>query len=400
MVDSIINSDYFTVEMVKIMSPQELYFYRLTNKYLYQNITLDLINNKIISLFCNGLQDIFKEQYNEFMIMIKKRNIIIRGLFINKFIWGDHHNTDIDLAMLVKDIGSENDNVLTDYKTIDLLANYDSDGEYRGFVAWLEVEPDSSIILNNYSGINKLNLHIYADEIYEKYPKIFRNSIKFIDNKLALSYDDIIMVMCKKEVIGLNQEDDYYDDEAEGYKHLSELATINNITCQYTPFDHVINEVIPLIVVRSDNFTLLNNHFSHNNDRLKCQVKVVNNNKIDQLHFDIEMPVFVIHCDRHDCPFDALRTQIQIEHYHSCIFLQKDNNKMVIQAIILKYQDNYLFSKHTQIFAGESKENIDGKLLSKGYKYPFPPLTGGNFDMDLKRYKEIFNFDFISNHNI
>lgn len=320
----------FCFNMISMMSPRELYFFRQTTKYLYGIITLDMIYDKIVKLACEKLQIIFMDKYDEFMNMIKNRKIVIHGPFVTKIIWGEQQQTDIDMIITASDIGTKDDNVFLDYMNID--TQYDPGDQYEQTTNCLDWEPDDTIILNNNVNGNKLSLIALSDRVsFTHYPLVFRNKMEVVNNELKIFMTDIKTVMHKAESINLARTDDdytdYYDDESGGYRELSSLASKYQVTCRCSPFTTSVsvNHSTQLMVYKDGKFTLLGSCFqSTKNDRISClPMTVINNDNIDQLYVDFKLQPFEIQCSQCSCPFMALHQHIPIPHFHACIFLKK-----------------------------------------------------------------------------
>lgn len=391
----IFNSDYFVANMINVMSAQQLYFYQQTTKYIYNNINLSMINNKIIGQVCDKLKVIFKDKYDEFIELLQKRKMIIHGSFINQIIWDEQQDDGINIRMISNDIGNVDDNVFIDYQNIDNLVTYDPVKKYREIYNYLNYEPDTNVILNN-----QISLYISDCNDYPIYPVIFRNSMTINNHKFELKITDVKSVMYKKELLDLNNiSDEYYGDESCGCEELIKLSAKYNFSCACLPLDHNINYCYktPIIVCKDNHFTMLNNSFfSTKENMVSCDLITVNGiGGVDLLYVDITQD-FTKSCHVDDCPFNALQTQIPIEHFHSCIFLKRADKKFVMASIVLKYQNNKLFSKHDKIFNSSPKEHIDGNLLKhvRLYKFPPPPIGPGCFGLNINYYKKIFNHNF------
>lgn len=393
MLDVMFRNEDFTIMMIDIMSPRELYFYRQTTKYLFEMITMDIIYNKIVKLVQEELRNIFADRYDEFMDMIKRRKIIIDGPFITKIIWGEQHETNIDMILLFDNMGNKNVNIFTDYKAIDPLATYDSEDKYNSANVWHE--PDEKFILNEYSNKNKLFLNIRDNEESFEFPLVFRNRLQ----NGVITFANLKATMHKIELLEFHRIDDeyadYYDDESEGYKELSKLATQYQIICRCTPFTSHVNfgYLTPLIVYKNNKFTLLEQCLESNKaDRISSDpIEVTNSDKINRLYVDFPLQPFMINCNQFDCPFNGLSQHIPIAHFHACIFLKKDEIKMAAKLVVLEYQDSYLFSNHK--FDTISNQAINGKLLEhvRCYQSLFY-ATDSLIDIDY--YQKLFNNKF------
>lgn len=186
------------------MSPIELYHFRCLTKFLYTNIIIDDIYNKIISNVKTRLQYEFGDNYNSIINIIKDRNICIYGPIITEAIWHEYHdNTYIDLKLLDINMGIKDNNVFIDFKKIFSDINeylYDESDD------WFSHSSDTSTFINN-----KIRLYIISDECskydsdsYETFPTIFQNRI-IIGDDWNLTIKDIKAVMNKTYI-----PSDYY----------------------------------------------------------------------------------------------------------------------------------------------------------------------------------------------
>lgn len=403
----IMNSDYFISTMMDVMSPRELYLYRQTTKYAYTNITLDMIHNRIIYLVCNKLRIILRNKYDGFMDLINKRNMIIHGPFITNIIWGEKYDTNINISMTDKTMGTTNDNVFIDYKNIDPLVIYDPDEKFNMFTRWFYYESDDKITLTDYTTKKyKIKLHIFSCGIDNVYCRVFQNSFRIVNNKFVIKINNIHLVMNKIQPITLRKIDNYYIN-GYIYQKLNKSCIKYNIQCKFTPLTNRISssEYKIMIICKVDtnniHFTMFNKYFcSNNKERIVCNpIKVINNTDINLLYIDVKLEQFVTNCQYDWCPFKNLREHVPIEHFHSCIFLKNDDNKMVTESIIIKYVNNELFSNHTPLLESSiiSNENIiNNKALDKCSKQRFPPRIIPNdcFGSDIVDYRKRFNNNF------
>lgn len=195
--DWIINSDFFIFTMIDVMSPLELYHFRLTTSYLYKNITLKDIDHKIILCVKQRLKYELKEQYDYFMNIMKLRKMCLYGPMINEAIWGEYNNIYIDVKMLDINMGND-ENIFKDLNKI-----YENDHQrlYQQFSDWFIHDSDKSI------SINKIRLYIISDHHYNypNFPPIFQNELT-MDWELKLY--NLKAVMYKKYI---DSDYDYYD---------------------------------------------------------------------------------------------------------------------------------------------------------------------------------------------
>jgi hypothetical protein len=84
--DFIFKSDFLIETMCSIMSPLEIYKFRHINNTVYNAISLDNLYKKIIELVCARLEKIFGKNYQQFLDIMKRRNLEIYGPFINEVI--------------------------------------------------------------------------------------------------------------------------------------------------------------------------------------------------------------------------------------------------------------------------------------------------------------------------
>lgn len=119
------------------MSPRELFYYRQVTKYTYNNINLNTIYNKIITIVEHDLKTIMQEKYNQFIELMKNRKMIITDPYLTEIIWGDKYN--IIVLMREKDMGTRDDNVFLDYKSIDPNIKYDPAKQYDDFQVTLDM---------------------------------------------------------------------------------------------------------------------------------------------------------------------------------------------------------------------------------------------------------------------
>ena len=189
---SIFNSDFFVATLLEIISPIELYHLRYVTKYIYTNLTIKNIKNKIISNVKNRLQYELGDNYNTFINIIKNRNICIYGPIVTEAIWDEYHNsTYIDIRMFDTDMGSLNDNVFIDLNKIKPNLQMSL---YEFFNNWFRYESDTSTI------IDKIRLFVVSDyhisDVYETFPGVFQNKIT-IDDNWSLIIKDVEAVTSK-----------------------------------------------------------------------------------------------------------------------------------------------------------------------------------------------------------
>lgn len=198
---SIFNSDFFTMTLLNLLSPIELYHLRSLTKYINTHITLNHVNDKIISNIIKRLKYKLKDKYTDFINIAVKRKMCLYGLFITECIWEEYHCPYIDIKMLENDMHGVN-NVFTDLKKVkpntDTFLYYQFNGSFL-------YESDLSTILDN------IRLYIISDTQYhnKNFPTIFNNTL-VINNGLngwQLTIGDIKRVMCKIDSIN----DDYYN---------------------------------------------------------------------------------------------------------------------------------------------------------------------------------------------
>ena len=113
-----LNSDVIN-EIINYMSPRDLFFYRQTNKYTYDNITNEMIINRAIGCIHNRLREIVNN-YDEFVEFIEKRRIKFYGPFILQCLLGEYWD---DFQIDAKTTHS--DNIYYDCKRIDPLMTID-----------------------------------------------------------------------------------------------------------------------------------------------------------------------------------------------------------------------------------------------------------------------------------
>lgn len=203
--NEIINSDFFTMTMYAVMSPMSLYHFRFISKYIYNMITVKMINKKIISNVHLRLKYELKDHYETFINIFRHRNITIHGPIINEAIWHVCTNCYIDIKMNYDNIGIPNDNIFNDFSKICEI----NENLYNFSQVWFYYESDKSFIINN---IRLYMISASADQYdsqYEVFPKIFQN--KIIDNRLIIS--DIQAVMNKSYKLCDNYQSDYFNDD-------------------------------------------------------------------------------------------------------------------------------------------------------------------------------------------
>jgi hypothetical protein len=174
----ILNTDFFISTMIDVMSPMELYHFRLTTKIIYKEISLKVIENKIISNVKNRLLYDLKDNYENFINYINTYHVTLYGPYITEVIWDEYHNTRIDIRILY------DDNVKYIYgiseeqlKLLNMTVLYDSDMSFKIH--------------------DKIEMYVISDDsfdTYESYPLIFQNSICDWHIKIK----DVKSVMYKK----------------------------------------------------------------------------------------------------------------------------------------------------------------------------------------------------------
>jgi hypothetical protein len=395
---SIFNSDWMVSNMINIMSGRELYFYRLTTKFLSNMITTEIITKKITQTIEYALKLIMEDKYTMFVDILEKRKIEIYGPFITQIIWDLpaylYENNIMNMRVLYENIGyNENDNVLLDYKYIDDKAIYNIDEQLERIKNWFMYESDTKILLN----FDK-ELHIFSGTISETYPVIFQNSIKIEDGQYKFNINNMFSVMNKIQIDDLTQENDIYCC-CDYFQFTKQLSNIYNFKCIYNELDYYVmgseNRAKNILVVfdnKTNIFTLCNQYFqSTKYGRISCKpISVVGYPKINTLYIDIEIPQFDINCYEYNCPFKS------IEHFHSCLFLKLGDDKFLTNAIILKYDNKKLFNNYTKILTSDNSHTINGNLLDGCgfYKFPPPPVSKGCIGIDLNVYKKWFNNNF------
>ena len=415
----IFHNDFFMATMASIMSPRELYFYRQTTKYVYTIITLDTIKKKIIESVSNKLKLHLGDKYDGFINLMEKRNMTLYGPFVTSAIWGEQYDSSIRIRMAdnnIKGMGTKDDNVFTDYKSIDPNTTIDPIQTFKTMIDWFQHESDRKIILNDYetNKKSKIKLHIFScnddGDISETYPTVFQNSIQVIDNQFHLKIKNINLVMHKTLPIFFDESDEFYS-YTEMYKKLRKIHTKYNLEYKFPPLkNYIIDQEEHIIIIcnkehnNENHFTMFNHCFcSTKSDRISCNpIKVTNNEKINQLYVDVELKPFVTECQVLDCPFKMLQTIKPIKHFHSCVFLKKDNFKMVTKSIILKYDnDDNFFANYKPLFeSANSITNediiIDNTLIDKCLLWEFPPrpVPKGFLGSDIISYRKMFNNNF------
>ncbi len=391
--NNIFNSDYFTINMIIAMSARELYFYRQTNQYTYKNITEKTIQNKIIEDTIKRLKLRLGDQYNEFIDIIQKRKMILHGPFITENIWGEWHDTSINLNMSVDDMGTIKDNMFIDFKNFDIM---DCD-LFKKANRYLTFECCFTTTLKKYN----IEIDIFSDGIYECFPKIFQNYIRVHEGQFIINIKSYKSMMHKIQSISFSNSENYIDDSWY-LKETKKLCEHYNIKYNFLPYDNIISieDVIPIIVINNEYISMLNQCFISNKyNRISCdEIKVINNSKINKLYVDVEIQPFVIDCQLDDCPFKILSNTNPIEHFHSCIFCKQNDNKFICKSIVLKYQNNELFVNHKLILSQNINHinEIDGKHIENVNYWEFPDKLKHN----VIHYKKMFNNDFLEGEYI
>lgn len=409
----IFNSDFLTSKMVDVMSPIELYHYKNTTKYINKQITLDIIHNKIILCVQNRLKRSLGDKYDCFIDIVAKRDIEFYGPFIIEAIYGDElDDTYINIRMTDKYMGTRNDNVFIDYKNIDFNTTFDPNIEFKHFEGWFSYESDRTIFLNNYETNikDKIKLHIfstdYEDTIPETYPEIFQNTIKIIKEnnkyKWIITIKHFDMVMNKTQMINISNDNTYYCITSDCYNETNQLCNRNSISCKLNKLGHFIlngNELCHSLVVydtKENKFTMFGKSFySTKHNRISCDpIELVNSKKYTQVYIDVELLEFTNTCDHTHCPLKLF----PLNHFHSCVFLKKENNLIVTVAIVLEYDNIPLFSKHTELFNDMSDDKVDNNIIEKLYAWYFPPMpiSKNYVCTNINDYRKMFNNKFDS----
>lgn len=199
-------SDFLNETMLEVMSPQELYFYRLTSKWIYNYMTMDKIKNKIYKNIHQRLQYILKDDYQYILNIINQRQMTLSGPFITECIYEKYHDdTLIELICYEQYMGNDKQNVFIDFKFSDPLTIF------KNLVGYFRWEMLSNYQINKYhisldvcvDEYNK-NCDEFSDESNEYYPKLFRCELK--NNQLTCVY--LKNIMHKKIV--MNDTDEYF----------------------------------------------------------------------------------------------------------------------------------------------------------------------------------------------
>jgi hypothetical protein len=209
-------SEFLIDTMYEIMSPVELYKFRHINSAIYNTITVHRIYKKITESIYIRIEKIFGEKTQQFMDMLKRRNIEIYGPFINEVIWGETlDDTCLLLRMSVEDIGNDKDTVLTDYAKID--SDYQSASkDCASLCCYFLFEPDCyGLELRDNITLHVINNDEFV-EGYHIYPEVFQNCIKFVSDKFTLFLKYETMVINKIQITLLEYPWDCFcsDDDA------------------------------------------------------------------------------------------------------------------------------------------------------------------------------------------
>ena len=407
----IFNSDFLTSKIIDVMSPIELYHYKNTTKYVNKQITLDIIHNKIISCVQNRLKRSLGDKYDCFIDIMAKRDIELYGPFIIEAIYGEELNdTYINIRMTDKYMGIRDDNIFIDYKNIDSNATFDPNIEFKHFEGWFLYESDRTIFLNKYetNTKDKIKLHIfstdYENTIPETYPEIFQNSIKIIkeNNKykwtISIKYFD--MVMNKTQMINISNKKMYYCRNSDCYNETKQLCDRNSISYKLSKLGHHLldgSELYNSLIVydtKENKFTMLGKSFcSTKHNRISCDpIELVNNKNYTQIYIDVELLEFKNTCDHQNCPLKLF----PLNHFHSCVFLKKENRLNVGLAIIIEYDNIPIFSKHTELFSDTLNGVVDINIIKKLYVWYFPPMPISKKYIynNINDYRKMFNNKF------
>lgn len=100
------------------------------------------------------------------LLIVRLRHICIYGPIVTEAIWEEYHCKYIDIKMMEKDMGIEDNNIFTDLKTLEHR------NLYHQFNTWFFYDSDKSVIINN------IRLYIISDDhYYDNFTPIFLNQI-------------------------------------------------------------------------------------------------------------------------------------------------------------------------------------------------------------------------------
>lgn len=362
--NDIFQSDFIIHTMIQIMTPCELYHFRKILRVTYNWITIDVIKKKIIKMAKTKLKHTLGDKYAKFINMIAKRNVTIYGPWVTQLFYGEDWNTPINLQIMYANIDKV-DSIFLDYANMDDLVQYNYN-IYDEMSNIFNYEKVFSCVLNPYEKtISKIIvLNVYASYIFDnvidfdeeyEYSPIFQNKINII-NHWNMDITNIHRVMYRTEVLDLRKN--YYDTDYDRCD-ITRNCEQYNIKIFIKKLDSYIgsqSQKIPLIVYNNNRIIFCDCIMELPNNELKIEkTKVINSKFTNEIYtHDLWK------CG--DDPFFCTFEELNIEHYHSDLYIQQNKYNDVI---FLKYDENNpIFDRYIDI-SNQSKNPvnyIDGSI--------------------------------------
>lgn len=347
----IFNSDFFTDSMIKVMSAADLYKYRQITMYLYKNISIEKIIEKIIKCVQNRMKIILNDKYDGFVNLMAKRNIEIYGPWVTQLIYGNIYSEIYMQVRISEDTmgTSPDDNIFSDYKYIDVDTQYDSQERYTMFCGWFLYESDLSLYLNDYENITarKIKLEVFSDKISETHSKVFQNKIYIIDGEWKIKFNNIKKVMHKKEILNLSEKWSYRHNIHSIFQ-LCQLFDISIVVANlYLYMCLNYSDYQQIIIHNSDNNEFIMHDLlfkSQSENKIKCNPIKLINSRWNFIDIDINI---IEKCTLSDCLLN--NSEICLEHFHTITILGTNDNKlnMNTRTIVIKYdQNNKIFNRY------------------------------------------------------
>jgi hypothetical protein len=395
----VFESDFLIETMYNIVSPFDLYKFRHINTTIYNTITSDRIYKKITELICVSLEKLFGEKYQEFLDIMKKRNIQIYGPFINEIIWEEiPEDSCLWLRMLEKDIGNKEDNVLADYAKINSDYKYTA-GMYESLSRRSYYGSSNKVLKLS----NNIKLQVISSETfvkYDTYPEIFQNNVNFVNDKFTLFLKYETMVMTKIQITSLEAQARYLCSHDE----IIYLCKKYNIKLECSPLFYYLvdgdEDVVPVVVCDGDQIALLGKRFTNNSkEHIVSDPFTI---KIREKEYDIYVNTkrtdFFYGCRDIRCPINKLAFILKVKHFHSHTILTHCSDKYLLPPAntkgVREYSDKtqlekYLLHPANTKGVREYSDNIQlEKYFSKLIVFEYQNVEF------FKNYKNIFDINY------
>ena len=151
--------------------------------------------------------------------MMMKRNIVLYGRYVTEVIFGIYlDDTCIEMRMNRNDFGTDTDNVLIDYKSIDPTATVE------------DLDDIEEMFLDEH---HKIRLYLINENINE-YPVTFHNTVNVVQGTWSTNISCWKSVMTKTEVITFSHRDSHHHSTYLGHhKGMKQLHNRYGVQCKF-----------------------------------------------------------------------------------------------------------------------------------------------------------------------